>query len=44
LELHNCVAPFTDSCVPFTNHGMVPKFGAEKPISWAKPEHFDCLE
>ncbi len=34
LEVHNCVAHFT-------NHGKLHKFGAEKPISWAKPAHFD---
>jgi len=27
LEVHNCVAPFT-------RHGNVHEFGAEKPISW----------
>jgi hypothetical protein len=32
--VHNCV-------VPFTSHGKLRKFGAEKPISWAKPAHFD---
>jgi hypothetical protein len=36
LEVHNCVVPFT-SC------GMLHEFGAEKPISWAKPAHFDCF-
>jgi hypothetical protein len=25
----------------FTSHGMLHEFGAEKPISWAKPAHFD---
>jgi len=25
----------------FTSHGKVHEFGAEKPISWAKPAHFD---
>jgi hypothetical protein len=34
LEVHNCVAPFT-------SHGKLHEFGAEKPISWAKPAHFD---
>ncbi len=34
LEVHNCV-------VPFTSHGKLYVFGAEKPISWAKPAHFD---
>jgi hypothetical protein len=33
-EVHNCV-------VPFTSHGKLHEFGAEKPISWAKPAHFD---
>ncbi len=36
LEMHNCVAPFT-------NHGKLHEFEAEKPISWAKPAHFDCF-
>jgi hypothetical protein len=36
LEVHNYVAPFT-------NHGKLYKFGAEKPISWAKPAHFDFV-
>jgi hypothetical protein len=34
LEAHNCV-------VPFTSHGKLHEFGAEKPISWGKPAHFD---
>jgi len=34
LEVHNCVAPFT-------SHGKLLEFGAEKPISLAKPAHFD---
>ncbi len=34
LEVHNSVAPFT-------SHGKLQEFGAEKPISWAKPAHFD---
>jgi len=37
LEVHkNCVAPFT-------SHGTLHEFGAEKPISWAKLPHFDFL-
>jgi len=36
LEVHNCVAPFT-------SHGKLHKFGAEKPISWAKQAHFDLF-
>jgi hypothetical protein len=32
--VHKCVAPFT-------NHGKMHEFGGEKPISWAKPAHFD---
>jgi hypothetical protein len=43
-EVHNYVAPFAGYC-------KVHKFGAEKPISSAKPAHFDffcnkvyCLE
>jgi len=32
--VHNFVAPFT-------SHGKLDKFGAEKPISCAKPVHFD---
>jgi hypothetical protein len=35
-EVHNCDAPFTRHC-------KLHKFGAEKPISWAKPEHFDSF-
>jgi len=35
-EVHNCVAPFT-------RHYKLHEFGAEKPISWAKPEHFDSF-
>jgi hypothetical protein len=42
--VHNCVAAFT-------SQGKLQKFGAEKPISLAKPAHFDffhnkfhCLE
>jgi len=34
LEVHNCVAPFT-------SHGKLHEFGAEKLISWAKPAQFD---
>jgi hypothetical protein len=34
LEVHNYVAPFT-------SHGKLHEFGAEKPIFWAKPAHFD---
>jgi len=34
LEVHNCIAPFT-------RHGKLHELGAEKPISWAKPAHFD---
>jgi hypothetical protein len=34
LEVHTCVATFT-------GHGKLHKFGAEKPISWAKRAHFD---
>ncbi len=34
LEVHNCVARFT-------NHGKLHEFDTEKPISWAKPAHFD---
>ncbi len=34
--MHNCVAPFT-------NHGKLDEFYAEKPISWAKPAHFDFV-
>jgi len=34
LEVHNCVAPFTIQ-------GKLHEFGAEKPISWAKPAHFN---
>jgi hypothetical protein len=34
FEVHNYVAPFT-------SHGKLHEFGAEKPISWAKPAHFD---
>ncbi len=34
LEVHNCVAPFT-------SRGKLHEFGAEKPISWGKPAHFD---
>jgi hypothetical protein len=43
LELHNCVAPFT-------SHGKLHKFGAEKPISkytstfWLFHNKFYCLE
>jgi hypothetical protein len=36
LEVHNCVAPFT-------SHVKLHKFGAEKPISWAKLAHIDFL-
>ncbi len=34
LEVHNCVAHFT-------SQGKLREFGAEKPISSAKPAHFD---
>jgi hypothetical protein len=34
LEVHNCAAPFTSHC-------KLHEFGAEKPISWAEPAHFD---
>jgi len=34
VEVHNFV-------VPFTSHGKLYEFGAKKPISWAKPAHFD---
>ncbi len=34
LELHNYVAPFA-------SHGKLHEVGAEEPISWAKPAHFD---
>jgi len=34
LEVHNYVAPFT-------SHGKLHEFGAEKLIFWAKPAHFD---
>jgi hypothetical protein len=34
LEVHNCV-------VPFTSHGKLHEFGAEKSISWTKSAHFD---
>jgi hypothetical protein len=27
--------------VHFTSHGKLHEFDAEKPISWAKPAHFD---
>ncbi len=37
LEVHNCV-------VPFTSHGKLNEFGAEKSISWAKPVHFDFFK
>jgi len=36
LEVHNSV-------VPFTSHGKLHEFGAEKPISWPKPAHFDLF-
>jgi hypothetical protein len=36
LEVHNCVEPFT-------SHSKLHEFGAEKPISWAKPAHFHFL-
>ncbi len=29
------------SVVPFTSHGKLHDFGAEKPIFWAKPAHFE---
>jgi hypothetical protein len=35
-EVHNCVAPFT-------SHSKLHEFGAGKPISWAKPAHFDLF-
>ncbi len=28
---------------PFTSHGKLHEFGAEKPISWAKLTHFDIF-
>jgi hypothetical protein len=34
LEVHNYVAPFT-------SHRKLCEFGAQKPISCAKPAHFD---
>ncbi len=34
LEVHNCVAALDQP-------GKLHEFGAEKPISWAKPAHFD---
>jgi hypothetical protein len=34
LEVHNYVAPFT-------SHGKLHEFGAEKPISGAQPAKFD---
>jgi len=34
LEVHKCVAPFS-------NQGKLHEFDAEKPISWAKPTHFE---
>jgi hypothetical protein len=34
LEVHNCVAPLT-------SHGKLDEFGAEKPMSSAKPAHCD---
>jgi hypothetical protein len=34
LEVHNCV-------VPFTSHGKLHEFGAQKPISWDKSANFD---
>jgi hypothetical protein len=34
LEVYNCVAPFT-------SHGKLHEFGAQKPISWAKPAHLN---
>ncbi len=33
-EVNNCVAPFT-------THSKLHQLGAEKPISWDKPAHFD---
>ncbi len=30
-----------NSVAPFTSHGKLHESGAEKPISWAKPAHFD---
>jgi hypothetical protein len=33
LEVHNVA--------PFTSQGKLHEFGAEKPISWAKPAHFN---
>jgi hypothetical protein len=34
LEVHNFVALLT-------SHRNLHEFGAEKPISWAKPAHYD---
>ncbi len=28
------------NCAPLTSHSKLHEFGAEKPISWAKPTHF----
>jgi hypothetical protein len=36
LEVHSCVEPFT-------SHGKLHEFGAEKPIFWAKQAHFGFL-
>jgi len=36
LEVHNHVAPFT-------NHGKLQEFSAEKPIFWAELAHFDVF-
>jgi hypothetical protein len=36
LEVYNCV-------VAFTGHGKLHELGAKKPISWAKPTHFDVF-
>jgi hypothetical protein len=35
--VHNRVAPFT-------SHGKLYEFAAEKPISGAEPEHFDIFQ
>jgi hypothetical protein len=37
LEVHNRVAPFI-------SRGKLHEFGAQKPISWAKPTQFDVLQ
>jgi hypothetical protein len=33
----------TNCIVLFTSHGKLHESGAEKPISWAKPAHFDFV-